>query len=330
MSQHQIGNIGVLMGGYSSEREISLRSGQAVAEALALEGHRVISLDITTDDPAKIIHQIQTVPIDIAFIALHGRLGEDGSIQSILEKLEIPYTGSGVKASQMAFNKILTQKALKAAGLPVPENYFITDGRSVDFKTAWAQIKSTPLVLKPACEGSSIGVHIVRHPSEWEPAFKNALSFGPQIIVEQFIKGREFTAGIFDHEALPLVEIVAKSNFFSFNAKYQKGATQYICPAEISEDLTRKIKDMSLKAYETLGCEGFARVDVRVDENEQPFLLEVNTIPGFTGTSLFPKAAQKAGYSFVQVCEKLLRLALKSTQPNDGQGAGNLGKKIQR
>ena len=318
------------MGGYSSEREISLRSGQAVADALSQEGHRVLPLDITTDDPAKITQQIQATPLDVAFIALHGRLGEDGVIQGILEKLEIPYTGSGVKASQLAFNKILTQKALQSAGLPVPANYTITDGRNVDFKTAWAEIKSTPLVVKAACEGSSIGVHIVRHPSEWEPAFKNALSYGPQIIVEQFIKGREFTAGIFDGEVLPLVEIVPKTNFFSFSAKYQKGATQYICPAEIPENLTRKIKELSLGASEALGCEGFSRVDLRIDENERPFILEVNTIPGFTGTSLFPKAAHAAGYSFVQVCEKLLSLALHSTQLTTSKEAGNLGKKIQR
>jgi D-alanine-D-alanine ligase len=309
MSAHQFGTIGVLMGGYSSEREISLRSGQAVAEALSLEGFRVVPLDITTDDVDNIIRQIQAVPLDIAFVALHGRLGEDGVIQGILEKLEIPYTGSGVAPSQMAFNKILTQKALRSAGLPVPVNHCITDGKNVDFKTAWNQIKSTPLVVKPACEGSSIGVHMVRHPSEWEPALKNAFSYGPQVIVEQFINGREFTAGIFDREALPLVEIIPKSNFFNFNAKYQKGATQYICPADIPEGLARKIKELSLSANEILGCEGFSRVDLRVDDDQQPFILEVNTIPGFTGTSLFPKAAREAGYSFVQVCEKLLDLA---------------------
>jgi D-alanine-D-alanine ligase len=213
-----------------------------------------------------------------------------------------------VKASQMAFNKILTQKALKEDGLPVPAHVCITDGKTMDFKTAWSYIKSTPLVVKPACEGSSIGVHIVRHPSEWEPAFKNALSFGPQIIIEQFIKGREFTVGIFDGEALPLVEICPKSNFFSFTAKYQKGATQYICPAEIPEELSQEIKELALRSAKVLGCEKFSRVDVRVD-GEQAYILEVNTIPGFTGTSLFPKAAAQAGYNFVQVCEKLLSLA---------------------
>ena len=317
MRSQSYGTIGVLMGGYSSEREISLRSGEAVAEALSREGHRVLPLDITTDDVAGITRQIQAIPLDIAFIALHGRLGEDGIIQGILETLEIPYTGSGVKANQTAFNKILTQKALQGAGLPVAANYCITDGKMVDFKTVWSHIKTTPLVVKPACEGSSIGVHIVRHPSEWEQAFKDALSYGPQIIIEQFIKGREFTAGIFDGEALPLVEICPNSNFFSFNAKYQKGATQYICPADIPEDLTRKIQEISLSAVKILGCEGFSRVDLRVDDNGEPFILEVNTIPGFTGTSLFPKAARQAGYSFVQVCEKLLNLALKLKQPND-------------
>ena len=309
MLSGNFGNIGVLMGGYSSEREISLRSGQAVAEALSQEGHRVIPLDITDHDPEKIIFQIKAVPLDIAFIALHGRLGEDGVIQGILEALEIPYTGSGMKASQMAFNKILTQQALKTAGLPIAENYFIKDGQILDFKTAWAAIKSTPLVVKPACEGSSIGVHIVRHPSEWETALKSALSFGPQVIVEQFIRGREVTVGILGHEALPLVEICTKANFFNFTAKYQKGATEYICPAEISGSLAGRIKELSLAAYDVLGCEAFARVDWRIDEGQQPFILEINTIPGFTGTSLFPKAAREAGYSFVQVCEKLLCLA---------------------
>ncbi|MDE2027600.1 MAG: D-alanine--D-alanine ligase [Candidatus Omnitrophica bacterium] len=309
MSSRQFGNIGVLMGGYSSEREISLRSGQAVAEALSQEGYRVVPLDITANDSPKIIQQIQKAPLDVAFIALHGRLGEDGTIQDILEKLDIPYTGCGVKASQTAFNKILTQKALAAAGLPVPVHYCITDGKVVDFKGAWNHIKSTPMVVKPACEGSSIGVHMVRHPSEWEPAFKNALNYGPQIIIEQFIRGREFTAGIFDRECLPLVEICPNATFFNFTAKYQKGATQYVCPAVIDEGLAGKIKAMSLAAAEVLGCQEFCRVDLRVDDNRQPFILEINTIPGFTGTSLFPKAAKEAGYSFVQVCEKLLDLA---------------------
>jgi D-alanine-D-alanine ligase len=316
MKSQKFGNIGVLMGGYSSEREISLRSGQAVADALAQEGHRVIVLDINTNDGAKIVQQIQQAPLDVAFIALHGRLGEDGVIQDILEKLDIPYTGCGVKASQLAFNKILTQKALLNAGLPVPAHYFITDGKMPDFKSAWEHIKSTPLVVKPACEGSSIGVVIVRHPSEWEPAFKNALTYGPQVIIEEFIKGREFTAGIFDGQCLPLVEICPNASFFNFTAKYQKGASQYVCPASVDQDLERKIREVSLSAAEITGCRQFCRVDLRVDEDNNPYILEINTIPGFTGTSLFPKAAREAGYSFVEVCEKLLNMSLNSRQTN--------------
>ncbi|MBF0512192.1 MAG: D-alanine--D-alanine ligase [Candidatus Omnitrophica bacterium] len=307
--QQGFGTIGVLMGGYSSERDISLRSGEAVVDALSREGHRVLAIDIVTNDIDKIGQQIKEASLDIAFIALHGRLGEDGVIQGVLEKFKIPYIGSGVRASQIAFNKILTQKALQSAGLPIPAHYCITDGQLVEFKRVWAQIKSTPLVVKPACEGSSIGVHIVRHPSEWEPALKDALSFGPQVIVEQFIRGQELTAGVFDRDALPLVEIRPNNHFFSFSAKYQKGATQYVCPALIPESLARSIKELALRAFDVVGCEGFSRVDFRVDEKQNPFILEINTIPGFTSTSLFPKAAKEAGYSFVQVCEKLVSLA---------------------
>jgi D-alanine-D-alanine ligase len=303
------GKIGVLMGGYSSEREISLRSGNGVADALKNAGYDAHAIDIKTDDRKQIIEQIKVSGIDIAFIALHGKLGEDGQIQTILEELDIPYTGSGVKASQSAFNKIITQRILKQAGLPIPAHYMIEDGQMADFKTVWGELKSTPVVVKAACEGSSIGVHIVRHPSEWQPALKNALSYGPYVLIEQFIKGREFTAGVFDGEALPIVEIVAKTNFFDFTSKYQKGLTQYVVPANISEELTSKIQSMAVSAHQALGCEGFSRVDFRVNDATGPFILEVNTIPGFTETSLFPKAAGVAGFTFVQVCEKLLNIA---------------------
>jgi D-alanine-D-alanine ligase len=152
-------------------------------------------------------------------------------------------------------------------------------------------------------------VSIVRHPSQWETAYKDALKYGPNIIVEKFIKGREVTAGVFDGEPLPLVEIAPKSGFFDFSSKYQKGLTEYIVPAPLSAECTQKIEQISAAAYQALGCQGFARVDVRIDEKENPYILEVNTIPGFTETSLFPKAAKQAGYSFVDVCEKLLELS---------------------
>lgn len=312
----RFGNIGVLMGGYSSEREISLRSGKGVATALSNAGHQVTSIDVTSQDKHKIIEQIRDAKIDAAFIALHGRLGEDGTIQAILEEMDLPYTGVGVTASQQAFNKVTTQRALKAKGLPVADHVCITDGKMLDFKQAFAELKKLPFVVKAACEGSSIGIYIVRHPSQWESSLRDALRFGPNVIVEKFIKGRELTAGVLDREALPLVEICARSAFFDFTAKYQKGLTDYVTPAKVSDEIKTNVQKIAIAACEAIGCESFARVDVRLDEANNPYILEINTIPGFTETSLFPKAAAQAGYSFIDVCEKLLDMAY--------------GKKIQR
>ena len=315
-SPSRFGHIGVLMGGYSSERTISLKSGNAVALSLTNAGYHVTAIDILAQDKHKIIDQLREANIDCAFIALHGRLGEDGMIQTILEEMEIPYTGAGVVASQKAFNKTAAQPLLKAQGLPVPAFVCITDGKMMDFKQAFAQLKKLPFVIKAACEGSSIGITFVRHPSQWEAALKDALAFGPYVIIEKYIKGREVTVGVLDGEALPLVEIKPKSGFFDFNSKYQKGLTEYMVPAQLPEELTALIQQKALAAYEVLGCEGLARVDVRIDEQGNPYILEVNTIPGFTETSLFPKAASQVGYSFIDVCTKLLDCAY--------------GKKVQR
>lgn len=316
MSFSDFGAIGVLMGGYSSEREISLRSGKAIVNALSAAGYRVKGIDITISDRAKIMELIKAEGVDVAFIALHGRLGEDGQIQSILDDMGIPYTGSDASSSQKAFNKITAQQIFKNAGLPVPEHFVISDGRLVQFKEVFAVLKKLPFIVKAACEGSSIGVFMVRHPSGWESSLKDALALGPYVIVEKFIKGREVTVGVFDRQPLPLVEIETKTSLFDFNSKYQKGQTQYHVPAQLSSELTSKIQAMALSAYDTLGCEGFARVDVRIDEKMNPYILEINTIPGFTETSLFPKAAACVGFTFLQVCEKLLELAY--------------GKKVQR
>ncbi|MBI4309690.1 MAG: D-alanine--D-alanine ligase [Candidatus Omnitrophica bacterium] len=305
----RFGNIGVLMGGYSSEREISLKSGRAVAAALSAAGHQVTPVDITAQDKQKIIEQVRSAGMDIAFIALHGRLGEDGVIASILEEMDILYTGSGPQAGQKAFNKITAQRIFKTQGLAVADHVCISDGKIMDFKEAFAALKKLPFVVKAACEGSSIGIYVVRHPSQWEGAIRDALSFGPQVIIEKFIKGRELTAGILDREALPLVEIQPKGAFFDFTSKYQKGLAQYTVPAQVPEDLGKQRRQLALAAHEALDCRGFSRVDIRVDEEMRPFILEINTIPGFTETSLFPKAAQEAGYSFIDVCEKLLDLA---------------------
>ncbi len=305
----RFGTIGVLMGGYSSERDISLKSGRGVAAALSEAGHRVLPLDIDMSDRRQITAFLHENPFDVAFIALHGRLGEDGVIQSILEEKGIPYTGCGPAASRLTFDKTATQALFSREGLSVPRFVCITDGRPLAFKDVFAVLKNLPFVVKAACEGSSIGVYMVRHPSQWESVLKDALSFGERVIIERFIKGREFTAGIFDREVLPLVEICPRSGFFDYASKYQKGLTEYTVPAAIDEALTVRIQQMALRAYDLCGCEGFGRVDLRVDEKGNPYILEINTIPGFTETSLFPKAAAKAGYSFVAVCEKLLDMA---------------------
>ncbi len=308
-SASRFGRIGVLMGGYSSERQISLKSGQGVCAALTDAGYAPVAIDIIARDKEKILEQIGQAAIDIAFIALHGRLGEDGVVQTIMEEMDIPYTGSGIHASQKAFNKTHTQKILKAQGLPVPAHTCITDGKEKDFKEVFALLKKLPFVVKAACEGSSLGISLVRHPSQWEAALRDALSFGPYVIIEKYIKGRELTAGIFDQEPLPLVEVKTRSPFFDFTSKYQKGMSEYEVPAVLTPELTKKIQKASLAAHHALDCEGFSRVDLRLDENNCPYILEVNTIPGFTEFSLFPKAAKAAGYSFVAVCEKLLELA---------------------
>ena len=305
----RFGLIGVLMGGYSSEREISLRSGHGVVAALAKAGHQVMPIDIIVEDKPKIAEQIRQAGIDVAFIALHGRLGEDGVIQSMLEEMGIVYTGAGVQASQKAFNKVITQRVLKAKGFFVPDHVSITDGRVLDFKEVFAVLKKLPFVVKAACEGSSIGITIVRHPSEWEGALKDALFFGPQVIIEKFIKGMELTVGVLKGEPLSVVEIRTRAAFFDFTAKYQQGFTDYVVPAQIPADLTAHIQKTALAACDALGCESFARVDIRLDENNIPYILEINTVPGFTETSLFPKAAGQAGYSFVDVCEQLLDMA---------------------
>lgn len=303
------GHIGVLMGGYSTERNISLKSGQGVVEALSKEGYLVSAIDIIDQERHKIKEQLAKANINIAFIALHGRLGEDGVIQSILEEMDIPYTGSGVIASQKAFNKTIAQRIFKTNGLPVPEHVCITDGQRIDFKDVFNALKKLPFVVKAACEGSSIGIFMVRHPSQWDAVIKDALSFGPYVIIEKYIKGREITAGVLDNEVLPLVEIRTQSGMFDFNAKYQKGTTQYDVPAILDETLTLKIKKIAQAAHEIIGCEGLSRIDVRLDEKNNPYILEINTIPGFTPTSLFPKAGAHAGFSFLDICTKLLSMA---------------------
>ena len=303
-----LGHIGILMGGCSSEREISLKSGKAVYNALKEIGCNASSLVLESQDEKEVANLVGKAGIDLAFIALHGPFGEDGAIQTILEKIGIPYTGSDPKASQRAIDKVVTQTLLRDNGLPVAD--FVIFSKQ-DKKSApnIGKIKKFPVVVKPAREGSSIGITLVQAKKDLEKAMEAAFAYGPEILIEQYIKGREMTVGILANEALPIVEIKTKAKFFDFQAKYQNPTTEYVVPAELPSEATREIQQVALKAYRLIGCSDFSRIDFMLDAKNNPFVLEINTIPGFTATSLLPKAAAAAGYTFSALCLKIIQLA---------------------
>ncbi len=299
--------IGVLMGGYSSEREISLKSGQAVSQALKQQGYIVKEIDITEQDENKIAEQILDSKIDKAFITLHGKLGEDGTIQSILEKINISYVGSGVQPSRLAINKIETKKVLQENGIAVPKSrdrsHFLKSGTCPYF---------LPCVIKPVDEGSSIGISLVKEEGQWASALQNALRYNSDIFCEEYIKGRELTVGILGEEPLPVIEICTEKEFFNFTAKYNKGMTKYIVPAQISRDMAVELQTIALKVHKIIGCKDFSRVDFILSDEGIPYVLEINTIPGFTETSLLPMAAKQAGISFQQLCQQLIEMNIQT------------------
>jgi len=306
---NNLGHIGVLMGGYSSERDISLKSGSAIYKALSEKGCNVSEIDINVKEEKQIINLIKKARIDVAFIALHGALGEDGTIQSILERLKIPYTGSGIDASERAIDKVKTQRILKENNIPVPDYEVVRRGDVYDYNLLIQNLKGFPLIVKPAREGSSIGIKVANDWMELSRGIEDALEYGKEVLVERYIKGRELTVGILDEKPLPIVEIRTKNIFFDFTAKYQRGITEYIIPAEISQDIASKIQMMALDAHEVLGCRDLSRVDLILDEGKRPFFLEINTIPGFTSTSLLPMAAKQVGIDFQQLCYRITELA---------------------
>lgn len=305
----QFGRIGVLMGGISSERNISLKSGKAIVEALLRQGFQVVPLDIVNGEEEKILYLLEIANIDVAFIALHGKLGEDGRIQSILEKANIPYTGSGVEASCLAINKAKTQNLFKKCGINVPSYIILIKNDQADVDEAFARLGAFPIIVKPACEGSSIGINLANTKEELNDALQMAWLYDDTVLLERYIEGRELTVGILGQETLPVVEICPKENFFDFKAKYTEGMTDYIVPAEIPDGVAIKLRQIALKAHQVLGCADFSRVDFMLDADQAYYVLEVNTIPGFTSTSLLPKAAREQGINFDQLCFKLVELA---------------------
>jgi D-alanine-D-alanine ligase len=309
----KFGRIGVLMGGPSSERDISLKSGHAVYDALAQAGLDAVAIDITTDSREENIRMIKSKKIDCAFLALHGRFGEDGQIQEILESIKMPYTGSGVKASILAMDKIASRKIFEVYGLSVPK-YEVLENPSYHNNWRAHSKLGLPLVVKPATHGSSIGLSIVDKEEDLGKAVDLAFSFDERILVEEYIRGREVTVGILNELALPVIEIIPKNRFFDFEAKYQAGMTEYVVPAQLEERIAKKIQDAALSAHKLLGCFGCSRADMILGQGDIPYVLEVNTIPGFTSTSLLPKAAKITGIDFTQLCLKLIGLAYEKTQ----------------
>lgn len=287
--------VGVLMGGPSSEREVSLRSGAAIAGALKGLGYDVVEVDIRTTSP-----QIPET-IEAAFIALHGTFGEDGQLQALLEERAIPYTASGVAASRLAFDKVASKRVFERQAIPTPRYEVLEAGAR--------RTLPLPVVVKPPREGSSVGVTIVRAESEWEGAVARVRDCGQELLVETFIEGRELTAGIVGDQLLPVIEIRPHSGTYDYRSKYTKGETEYLVPAPLEPPVARQCQSLAWQVFESLGCRGMGRVDIRLAPDDQPFVLEMNTIPGFTETSLLPKAARAAGMEFPELCERILNLA---------------------
>ena len=320
-------NIAVLMGGISTEREVSLRSGNAVAKALTEAGFNVSCIDVKDEK----IEELDHMEIDVAFIALHGYFGEDGGVQELLESKGILYTGSGINASKLAMDKLATKKCFIEAGLTTPDYITVTEFQ--EFTEIQQEINNLglPVVLKPTRNGSSIGISIIKDAKNLQTGLEKAFEFGYELLIEKYIKGRELTLGILDDKALPIIEIKTSVEFYNYDAKYKDNRTEYLIvkttsgndkntvedflnnTGYLSPSLYNEAQELALNAHKVLGCRGFSRVDMLLDNIGKFYLLEVNTIPGFTEKSLLPKAAKAAGMSFSSLCKKIAELAFQNS-----------------
>ncbi|HWR40068.1 MAG TPA: D-alanine--D-alanine ligase [Patescibacteria group bacterium] len=303
--------IAVVMGGPSAEREVSLNTGQAIVGALQEKGYNAIGIDL---DPPRLAQQLQEQNVQVVFNAIHGRFGEDGLMQGMLEMLGIPYTGSGVLASAMAMDKAVSKRLFQAAGIPTPRSVVYSQAdRKRDLLAEILEEFRLPVVIKAATQGSTIGVVIVEQAGGVNQAVEEAFRYSDHIVVEEFIKGRELTVAVLGNEspqALPVIEIVPHSGCYDYHSKYTKGATEYIVPAVLPPEITQAVQQVSLKVFRLLGCKGIGRVDIMLDEKQRYYVLEINTIPGMTATSLVPKAAAAQGVSFGELCERILLTAI--------------------
>jgi D-alanine-D-alanine ligase len=292
-------NIIVMLGGPSAEREVSLRTGAAVAQALRSIGHRVTEMDPKTPD------WLLLPDTDVVFLALHGTYGEDGTIQEQLDKLGVPYTGCDAASSRIAFDKVTTKERCLAAGVPTP-HFAVVDSADTPWPMGW----KPPVVVKPVRQGSSVGLQFVDRVSDWAAALREALRYDTQLLVEEKIIGRETTVGILDGQPLPVVEVRPKEGAYDYSNKYTPGCTEYFCPAPFDQGITERIQAAALGAFRAIGARDYARIDVMVRGDGEPFVLEVNTLPGMTETSLLPKAAAAAGMNYEALCQRMVELAL--------------------
>ncbi len=297
------GKVAVLMGGNSAEREVSLNSGHAVLQALVAEG-----VDAVKIDPAhQAIAQLTATQFDRAFIVLHGRGGEDGTMQGLLQHLHIPYTGSGVLACALAMDKYRTKLIWQGLELPTPE-YLILDAQT-NFNQVIEQL-GLPLMVKPVLEGSSVGISKVVQSSELSKAYQEAAQFNCEVIAEKFITGEEYTVAILHNSVLPLIQLAPARAFYDYTAKYTDSGTQYICPCGLPAEKEQELQNLALQAFQSVGATGWGRVDFMLDAAGQAWLLEINTVPGMTDHSLVPMAARAAGIGFNQLVLKILETAL--------------------
>lgn len=332
--------IAVLLGGTSAERDVSLVTGIEIAKALSRTGYRVQAIDCAFGDriidhrSAKVADIIRAIPSDIdrkrreleqnildtvqyllkekfdaAFIALHGGYGENGQLQALLELASVPYTGSGSLASALGMNKHLSKTLFRENGIPTARWFRIENGEEPD--SAAFQSLGYPLIIKPNDQGSTVGLTIVNKPEELSPALQRAFRYSTTVIAETFIPGREMTVSILERDALPVIEIIPEHGIYDYECKYQTGKSRYVVPAEIPPEVTEQLQHLAKQAFFALECRDYARVDFRLTPENQPYCLEVNTLPGMTPTSLVPKAARAVGIDFDELIDRIIRMALK-------------------
>jgi D-alanine--D-alanine ligase len=293
--------IAVLMGGPGSERDVSLATGRGVSKALRSLGAEVVDVDVR-DENFELSHDV-----DLAFLTIHGTFGEDGQLQQILEDRGVAYTGDGIEESRIAFDKILSKERFRENNVTTPYWQVVKSGQRPTIPL--------PIVVKPPRQGSTVGVVIVKNARELDSAVAEAAKYDGELLIEKFVPGRELTVGILGDQALPILEIIPKGGFYDFTNKYPflnpqaGGGAEHVCPAKIDNDKTKEIQDLALKAYRALGLQVYSRVDVILSENNEPFVLEINTIPGMTEASLLPEAAAAAGISYVDLCTRIIELS---------------------